>query len=532
LDLQRGALLADGAECALRPKSFALLRHFVENSGRLIDRDEIMHAVWPGVFVTDDSVAQCVRDIRRALRDSEQRLLRTMPRRGYLFAAHVAHETELPVPSGSLEVGGAASPAAAPPPLPEKPSIAVLPFQNMSGDPAQQYFADGMVEEIITVLSRIQWLFVIARHSSFSYRDDSADVRRIGRELGVRYVLEGSIRSAGGRVRITAQLIEAETGAHLWADRFDGLLEDIFELQEQVAIAVAGVVEPTLQAAERERSSARPTNDLTAYDLYLRATAPFLLYDRESYHDALALLEQAIARDVQYGPAYGMAANYLFQLEVNGWSNDPRADERKAVDFVRRALRLSGDDPRVLAEAGIVLAYFGEDIAASLELVDRALRLMPSSARAWLCSGWTRLWSGVPDLAIEHFDRSLRLNPRGRGATHLTGIGIAHLVRGRFAEATARLSASLQQLPSFAWTYRALAACYFHQGRFDDATATVHRLQAITPSVMPRMAHYHNLDQRALFLSGLRGAVGDDKAPMIVIKRADGFVATPTAEAE
>src|SRR5215469_3806556 len=218
LNLDRGALLADGAERTLRPKSFALLRHFVENPGRLINRDEIMASVWPGVFVTDDSIAQCVSDIRRALGDSDQSLLRTLPRRGFLFASPNSSGAE---PKGLGPTAGAdlATPSVLP--LLDKPSIAVLPFQNMSGDPEQEYFADGMVEEITTVLSRIRWLFVIARNSSFTYKGQAVDVTQVGRELGVRYVLEGSVRKAGGRVRITAQLIDALTGTHLWADRFD-----------------------------------------------------------------------------------------------------------------------------------------------------------------------------------------------------------------------------------------------------------------------------------------------------------------------
>jgi len=201
---------------------------------------------------------------------------------------------------------GAKPPSAAPVlALPDKPSIAVLPFQNMSGDPEQDYFADGMVEEIITALSKIQWLFVIARNSSFTCKGRAVDVKQVGLELGVRYVLEGSVRKAGTRVRITGQLIETETGAHLWAERFDGPLEDVFQLQDQVAINAAGVIEPTLQAAETRRSFERPTNDLTAYDLYLRALAPIRSgeWERERYLEALDLLGQAIKRDPGYGPA-------------------------------------------------------------------------------------------------------------------------------------------------------------------------------------------------------------------------------------
>jgi adenylate cyclase len=222
-------------------------------------------------------------------------------------------------------------------PLPDKPSIAVLPFANMSGDPEQEYFVDGMVEEIITALSRIRWLFVIARNSSFTYRGHAVDVKQVGRELGVRYVLEGSVRKAGGRVRITGQLIDAVTGAHLWADRFDGSLEDVFELQDKVASSVAGVIEPTLQAAETARSAGRPTADLTAYDLYLRAYAMVWSSARQ-IPEALRLMEQAIARDPGYGPALAWAAYCCYRLVLDGRSEDRAADRLKGADFARRAL--------------------------------------------------------------------------------------------------------------------------------------------------------------------------------------------------
>ena len=278
-------------------------------------------------------------------------------------------------------------------PLPDKPSIAVLPFQNMSGDPEQEYFADGMVEEIITALSRIRWLFVIARNSSFTYKGQAVDVKQVGRELGVRYVLEGSVRKAGNRVRITGQLIDAVTGAHLWADRFDGSLEDVFELQDKVASSVAGVIEPALQAAETARSAGRPTNDLTAYDLYLRAYAMVLSSARQ-VPEALRLMEQAIARDPRYGPALAWAAFCCHRLLLDGRSEDPEADRRKGVDFARRALEVAGDDPGILANAAQALAYFGEDIGAMMALVDRALALNPNFARGWHISGILRLMGG------------------------------------------------------------------------------------------------------------------------------------------
>jgi adenylate cyclase len=265
--------------------------------------------------------------------------------------------------------------AATPPalPRPDKPSIAVLPFANMSGDPEQEYFADGMVEEIITALSRIRWLFVIARNSSFTYKGQAVDVKQVGRELGVRYVLEGSVRKAGTRVRITGQLIDATTGTHLWADRFDGSLEDVFELQDRVALSVAGVIEPALQAAETVRSAHRPTSDLTAYDLYLRAHE-LGLSSGTQIPDALRMLEQAIGRDPRYGPALALAAVFYTRVVIDGWSKDPETDMRRGIDLGRRALQIAGDDPVTIANAAQALTFFGEDISTMMALVDRALR--------------------------------------------------------------------------------------------------------------------------------------------------------------
>jgi len=265
-------------------------------------------------------------------------------------------------------------------PLPDKPSISVLPFANISGDPEQEYFVDGMVEEIITALSRIRWLFVLARNSSFSYKGHSPDVKQVGRELGVRYVLQGSVCKAGQRVRITGQLIDVATGVHLWADRFDGSLEDVFDLQDKVASSVAGVIEPALQAAETARSVGRPTADLTAYDLYLRAY-PMHLSSARQIPEALGLLEQAIARDPRYGPALAWAAVCCMRLIIDGRGEDPAADRLKGADFARRALEVAGDDPGILANAAQALAYFGEDIGAMMALVDRALSLNPNFAR-------------------------------------------------------------------------------------------------------------------------------------------------------
>jgi adenylate cyclase len=392
--------------------------------------------------------------------------------------------------------------------LPDKPSIAVLPFANMSGDPEQEYFVDGMVEEIITALSRIRWLFVLARNSSFTYKGQAIDVKQVGRELGVRYVLEGSVRKGGNRVRITGQLIDALSGTHLWADRFDGSLEDVFELQDKVASSVAGVIEPALQAAETARSAARPTADLTAYDLYLRAYA-MVWSSGAPISQALGLMEQAIERDPRYGPALAFAALCCHRLLLDGRSKDPVADRRKGADFAKRALEVAGDDAVVLAYAALVLASFGDDIGAMIGLVDRALALNPNYARGWAISGLLRLWAGAPDIAIEHAETSLRLSPRARVGPSLLLLGCAHFFSRRFNEAVPKLLLAIQDDPSFPIAYSILAACYAHMGRLDEARAIVEKLRAITPQVMQSHLPFRRPEDRELLLSGLRLAAGE-----------------------
>jgi adenylate cyclase len=395
--------------------------------------------------------------------------------------------------------------------LPDKPSIAVLPFTNMSGDPEQEYFADGMVEDIITSLSRIRWLFVIARNSSFTYKGQLVDVKQVGRELGVRYVLEGSVRKAAGRVRLTAQLIDAASSAHLWADRFDGLLEGIFELQDEVALAVAGVIEPTLRAAEIRRSADRPTSDLTAYDLYLRALPLFRTWAKDAVLQALDLLGRAIERDPRYGPALALAGFCHSQLTAfSGSDDDTETSRRRGAALAQQALQVAGDDPNVLAHAAQTLNNCGEAGDSLIALIDHALALNPGSSFGWSSSGWIRLFAGQPDLAIEHFEVSLRLDPVTPSRPILmAGIGGAHFLARRFDEAATVLLASLQQLPSYPATYRCLAACYAYMGRLDDAREVIERLRAITPVVIPHTRLLRNAEHHELLLSGLRLAMGN-----------------------
>jgi adenylate cyclase len=365
-----------------------------------------------------------------------------------------------------------------------------------------------MVEEIITALSRIRWLFVIARNSSFTYKGQAIDVKQVGRELGVRYVLEGSARKAGGRVRITAQLIDATNGAHLWADRFDGSLEDVFELQDNVALCVAGVIEPTVQASEIQRSVERPTHDLTAYDLYLQAIARFFPVTQQRVQEALALLEQAIDRDRRFAPALAWAAICQLRLHMDGWTDQPAFAARKGLDLAHQAVQIAADDPATIANAVLALAYFGEDIGAMAALIDNSLRLNPSFARGWFLSGHVRLMAGEPETAIEHVENSLRLSPRIRMGGHYHVIGMANFFMRCFEEAMSKLHVAVQEHPGAPVAFRFLAATYAHMGRLDEARKAVRRLRAITPVVIPDVSYLRNTEHRELFLSGLHLATG------------------------
>jgi adenylate cyclase len=409
------------------------------------------------------------------------------------------------LPLGAKPAGSASVPLS----LPNKPSIAVLPFQNLSGDPEQEYFADGMVEEIITALSRIRWLFVIARNSSFTYKGKAVDVKQVARELGVGYVLEGSVRKAGNRVRIIGQLIEAETGAHLWADRFDGSLEEVFDLQDQVATSVAGVIEPALQASEIRRAVRKPTSDLTAYALCLRAQPLFWSLGKSGILEALTLFEQAIGRDPQYGPALGWAAMCRLHLEINDWSEERERNRSIGMDYARRALLAGEEDAATLANAAYVLAAFGEDLDTMLGIVDRALALNPSFARGWYQSGNMESWAGDHDAAIERLETSLRLSPRARVGSQPYILGRAYFYKRQFEQAAQYLQTAIQEQPGSPLVYRCLAACYAHMGRLSEARDLIERLRPMAVVMPPLRSDNLRPEDRELMRSGLRLAMGE-----------------------
>jgi len=355
----------------------------------------------------------------------------------------------LSVDAKSAKYLSAGRPAAQPLALPDKPSIAALPFQNMSSDPEQDYFADGIVEDIITALSRYHGLFVIARNSSFAYKGQSVDIKRVGRELGVRYVLEGSVRTIPGRVRVTAQLIDASTGAHLWADRFDGAIDDIFDLQDDITLKVVGAIAPKLQNAEIDRAMRKPTESLDGYGYYLRAMASFHKAGRDDIKEAVRLFHKAIEFDDAYSSAYGMAAWCYARRKLNGWTEDQPAETLDAERLAKRAIECGNDNAVALASSGIAVGYMFDDFERAVSLMDRAQALNPNLAMAFHLSGWIRCFVGQPDLAIEHLERAIRLSPLDpQRPGMLAAIAAAHFAAERWGEASSLATKAMLEQPN------------------------------------------------------------------------------------
>jgi TolB-like protein/class 3 adenylate cyclase len=720
LDLTRGSLRGADGEIELRPKNFELLRYLVQNAGRLISKDELINAVWPKVIVGDDSLAQCVSDLRQALNDPERRIIKTVPRRGYLFAATVAvqprrselgppfagfsdiveqeysaaasiapapaipgqqghmtatrrlaailaadvvgysrligadeggtlralkeirtdlfdptiathkgrlvkttgdgllvefssvvdalrcatqlqerlveHSASLPAERriefrmgihqgdvvvedgdlfgdgvnvavrleglaepggicvsarvqedavGKLElifedlgeqqlknisrrvrvhrvlVGGAGPRTAAtdtePPwpkmvlPLPDKPSIAVLPFENMTGDLDQDYFVDGTVEEIITAISRIPWLFVIARNSSFTYKGRAVDVTRVARELGVRYLLEGSVRKAGPRVRISGQLIDTTTTAHIWADRFDGSLGDIFEIQEQVASSVVGAIEPRLRLSEIHRATRKAADSLDAYDLYLRALSRLHKFSEQDCDQAISLVRRGLAIEPSYAPAAAMIGWCRVHQVTMAWGRISEADLRESTYLAKQALEAANDDPDVLWMAGFTLLIIGGEHAIAETVINRALALNPNSTYALLASGWVSCFRNQPARAIQTLERAMRLSPLDRMGYRFSGcLGLAHLVAGQYEEAIEWADRSLREQPRYTVAIRMKVVLCAHMGHIDEARTWLGRLLLVQPGLTiakyKRLVRYFPPEIQAVYVEGFRKA--------------------------
>jgi TolB-like protein/Flp pilus assembly protein TadD len=488
LDCEAQLLLRGREPVALGKRAVAVLRVLVEQAGGAVSKEALIGAAWPGLTVEENNLVVQIAALRRALGDEPggERWIETLPRRGYRFVgpaqiAKAGQETIAGAPKAVKSLAATDAPSLR---LPLQPSIAVLPFQNMSGNPEQDYFADGMVEEILTALSRFRSLFVIARNSSFAYKGPSVDVKRVGRELGVRYVLEGSVRRSDNRVRITAQLIDALNGAHLWADRFDGTLGDVFDLQDHVAARVVGEIEPRLTRVERDRAKRKPAADLDAYDYYLRALANGYLMTRGESDEVLRLARKAIELDPDFASAYGIAAWFHTRRAVNKWTDDGVHERGEALKMARRAAELGKEDAFCLSFAGYAFTFAGREIEHGAALADRAVELNPNLALAWGISGWLRLVLGQPDIAIERMGRSMRLSPldpfmrQWQSAT-----AIAHFLSDRYDEALSWAVQALRPDPDFATPWRIAAACHALAGHAEEARAACARLQQLEPAL-------------------------------------------------
>ena len=514
LDPDRRELTRRSEVVSVGPKVFDLLVHLVRNRERVVSKDDLLQAVWDGRIVSKSTLTSHINAVRKAIGDSgeEQRLIRTLARKGFRFIGAVeetqsSDEVKSP-PIGFAKPDATSAQALA---LPDKPSIAVLPFLNLSGDPEQEYFADGVVEDIISALSHIRWLFVIARNSSFTYKGRAVDVKQVGRELGVRYVLEGSVRKAANRVRITGQLIDATTAAHLWADRFEGTLDDIFELQDQITASVVGAIAPQLERAEIERAKRKPTESLDAYDYYLRGRAHLNQGTREAIGEGLPLFYKAIELDPDFASAYAMAAWCHFWRKVNGWMTDRTQEIAEGTRLARRAVELGKDDAVALTRGGHALAHFGGDLDDSIALVDRALALDPNLAAAWFLGGFLRTERGDPDEAIELFTRAMRFSPLDPEMFRMqAGMALAHLLAGRFEGASSWAEKAFRDLPSFLMVVAIIAASHALAGRMDEAQRAMQHVRQLDPALrisnLKDWLPIRRPEDLATFADGLRRA--------------------------
>ena len=413
----------------------------------------------------EDIGEQTVKNIARPVRAYRARLD---------LGATVPSDAEAPV-SSERERGDIVKP--------DKPSLAVLPFANMSGDPEQEYFADGITEDIITALSRVRSFFVIARNSSFTYKGRALAAKQIGRELGVRYILEGSVRKAGARLRITGQLIDAETDAHVWADRYDGAAENVFDLQDRITESVAAAIEPRLQLAEIERARRKRPENLSAYDRYLRALSHFYLSGRDELATTLRYLEETIRLDPDYAPPYALAAACYVHWIVEVWTDDPERDRAEGVRLARAAVERDRDDPTVLWMAGHALGYLAHDWDASIALLDRSLALNPNSASGYCFSAWGRCYIGDYETAIRHFHIAMRLSPVDRTIfLFYSGLALALCLSGQHEEAIAWAQKAIQEEPSWTTSYRVRASSLAQLGRLEEAKAAMRRQLELQPN--------------------------------------------------
>ena len=490
VDCARRELRRGGKLVAIEPQVFDVLVYLIEHRDRVVTRDDLLAAVWGGRIVSESTLSSRINSGRTAIGDSgEQQLwIRTVARKGVRFIGEVSEDgagPAAPAPTAAAPPEGPAivvSHGTLAPRLPEKPSIAVLPFTNMSGDPEQEYFSDGITEDIINALSRLRWFFVIARNSTFVYKGQPADVRQVGRDLGVRYVLEGSVRKSGQRVRITSQLLDATTSNQLWSERYDRELTDIFALQDEITASVTAAIEPKLLAAEGLRTEARSTEDLDAWDLVARALSMFWKLTAADSANAIAVLRQAAERHPTYAPAHSMLAFALFASGYVGWI-PPGTDRELAARLARRAAELDDSDPW----AHMALGYFeftGRNTEEAVRHFTAALDLNPNFAAAEGSIGFALALNGQSEEAIARFDQAIRMSPRDPfNSFFFVGIAAAHYLASRYTEAEKWARQAVQLRPGYIGAHRILCASLAQADQLEEAKAVLATLRQLQPSI-------------------------------------------------
>ena len=473
LDFRLRKLSCNGVPIDLQSKAFDILCVLASAQGKVVLKDEIMAKVWPGLVVEESNIQVHISALRKALGEETGQPINlfTVPGRGYRLVGVQPLHSDV---SGESAIASARVP-------PDRPSIAVLPFQNMSSDPEQDYFADGMVEDIIAGLSRIKWLFVIARNSSFFYKGKAVDLRQMGQDLGVRYVLQGSVRKSGDRLRITAQLIEAQSGTQLWAERYDRLLGDIFAVQDEIAMSVIGTIEPGLRRIEIERVKRKPPGSLDAYDLVLQALPFIYKLMPESSAPAIPLLQKALELEPDYSVAHAALA-WCFHVRFGrGGLNEQ--DRRTAIHHAHAAVSGASDDATTLAIAAFVIWFDQHDITAAFDLFDRALAISNSNVVALCTSAVALAWTGKSELAIERAQRALKLSPfDSLNCLSYHALAGANFHLKRYDEAHASAQRAVESNPGFSVPYAYLTAALVRLGRDEEARIAAQSVLKLNPS--------------------------------------------------
>jgi len=484
LDTDRQELFRGKDRVAIEPQVFDLLHYLVRNRHRVVSKDDLIAAVWKGRIISESTLTSRITAVRHAITDraEDQRLLRTIARKGLRFVGEVREEKNptAPVQSPSEKQADPARSLA----LPDSPSIAVLPFNNLSGDPEQDYFADGIVEDIITALSRIKWFFIIARNSSFTYKGKNVDVKQIARELGVRYVLEGSVRKVGKRVRITGQLIDGSNAVHIWADTFDGVLNDIFELQDRITASVVSAIEPSLQHAEIARLKYKPTDKFDAYDLMLHALQQWHQFTEVSFQAALDCLDRALVIDPSYAPALAMTAYCYAHRRQQGWSKDIDAEASKGLRLASKAVELAKDDGNVLWMAAAAVWQLELNRQRARELARRSVAANGNSVWGLIVTALIEMTSGNPAEGLTLLRRADRLSPRDPTGWLLAGgMSLAYYLQDKFDDSIQWSQKALAQNPRYVVAIRLLAANYARLGQSDKAAEWVQQLLKGEPAL-------------------------------------------------